>query len=179
MREIRRFGIFFEYFIKYFKGKGYDRMKWSLNMTIYLCYYLRINDKNCRKELVNKLNKFYKISFLKVPEYETRKITREMIIEEGKGIALNRALRENLFTTFVCIENTVPIIIIGKPGTGKSLSFQILFNTLKGENSESAMFRNMGKLYRYYYQGSETSTAEGIEQVFAKALNAKKKIQIV
>ena len=175
MREIRRFGIFFEYFIKYFKGKGYDRMKWSLNMTIYLCYYLRINDKNCRKELVNKLNKFYKISFLKVPEYETRKITREMIIEEGKGIALNRALRENLFTTFVCIENTVPIIIIGKPGTGKSLSFQILFNTLKGENSESAMFRNMGKLYRYYYQGSETSTAEGIEQVFAKALNAKKK----
>ena len=175
MREIRRFGIFFEYFIKYFKGKGYDRMKWSLNMTIYLCYYLRINDKKCRTELVNKLNKFYKVSFLKVPEYETRKITREMIIEEGKGIALNRALRENLFTTFVCIENTVPIIIIGKPGTGKSLSFQILFNTLKGENSESVMFRNRGKLYRYYYQGSETSTAEGIEQVFAKALNAKKK----
>ena len=37
------------------------------------------------------------------------------------------------------------------------------------------MFRDKGKLYRYYYQGSETSTAEGIEQVFAKALNAKKK----
>ena len=64
MREIRRFGIFFEYFIKYFRGKGYDRMKCSLNMTIYLCYYLRINDKEHRKELVNRLNKFYKISFL-------------------------------------------------------------------------------------------------------------------
>ena len=39
MREIRRFGIFFEYFIKYFRGRGYDRMKFSLNMTLYLCYY--------------------------------------------------------------------------------------------------------------------------------------------
>ena len=175
MREIRRFGIFFEYFIKYFKGKGYDRMKMSLNMTLYLCYYLRINDKEYRKELVDKLNKFYEKSFLIIPEREIRKITREMIIEEGKGIALNRALRENLFTTFTCIENMVPIIIVGKPGTGKSLSFQILFNTLKGENSESPMFRNIGKLYRYYYQGSETSTAEGIEQVFYKALKAKKK----
>ena len=37
------------------------------------------------------------------------------------------------------------------------------------------MFRNIGKLYRYYYQGSETSTAEGIEQAFSKALKAKKK----
>ena len=173
MREIRRFGIFFEYFIKYFKGKGYDRMKFSLNMTIYLCYYLRINDKKCRAELVKKLNKFYERSFLLLPENETRRITREMSIEQGKGIALNRALRENLFTCFTCIDNTVPIIIIGKPGTGKSLSFQILFNTLKGENSESLMFRDKGKLYRYYYQGSETSTAEGIEQVFNKALKAK------
>ena len=174
LREIRRFGIFFEYFVKYFKGKGYDRMKFSLNMTLYLCYYLRINDKKCREELVQKLNKFYKISFLKLPGTETRKITREMVIEQNKGIALNRALRENLFTCFVCIDNTVPIIIVGKPGTGKSLSFQILFNTLKGENSESIMFRDRGKLYRYYYQGSDTSIAEGIEQVFAKALNAKK-----
>ena len=37
------------------------------------------------------------------------------------------------------------------------------------------MFRDKGKLYRYYYQGSETSTAEGIEQVFDKALKAQLK----
>ena len=98
-----------------------------------------------------------------------------MFIEKGKGIALNRALRENLFTCYICIENTVPLIIIGKPGTGKSLSFQILYNTLKGEYSESEMFKDKGKLYRYYYQGSETSTAEGIEQVFEKALKAQQK----
>ena len=178
MREIRRFGIFFEYFIKHFKNieDTYKKMKASLNMTLYLCYYLRLNDKEYRKELAIDLNKFYDSNnFLKIPENEIRRITKEMLIEKGTGIALNRALRENLFTCYICIDNTVPLIIVGKPGTGKSLSFQILYNTLKGEYSESQMFRDKGKLYRYYYQGSETSTAEGIEQVFEKAFKAQLK----
>ena len=178
MREIRRFGIFFEYFIKYFKriDDTYKKMKASLNLTLYLCYYLRLNDKEYRKELANKLKDYYiSKNFLKTPENEIKIITKEMYIEKGQGIALNRALRENLFTCYICIENNVPLIIIGKPGTGKSLSFQILYNTLKGEYSESEMFRDKGKLYRYYYQGSETSTAEGIEQVFDKALKAQLK----
>ena len=176
MREIRRFGIFFEYFIKNSTNYSYKKMKFSLNMTLYLCYYLRLNDKAYRKELAQQLKIFYQYSsFLKVPETEIKKITEQMTIEKGKGIALNRALRENLFTCFTCIDNNVPLIIIGKPGTGKSLSFQILYNTLKGEYSDSEMFRKKGKLYRYYYQGSETSTAEGIEQVFNKANNAQKK----
>ncbi len=42
-----------------------------------------------------------------------------MTKEKGKGIALNRALRENLFTCFTCIYNNVPLIIVVKPGTGK------------------------------------------------------------
>ena len=174
LREIRRFGIFFEYFMKNFKEENRDKkMKWSLNMTLYLCYYLRINDKKKREELVKRLNKFYEESFLVVPESEIRRLTREMDINE-KGIALNRTLKENLFTCFTCIDNNVPIIIIGKPGTGKSLSFQILFNTLKGENSKSPLFRDKGILYRYYYQGSETSTSEGIDKVFKNARKAKK-----
>ena len=180
MREIRRFGIFFEYFLNHFKRyeSTYKKMKYSLNLTLYLCYYLRLNDKSYRKELSEELGKFYKESnFLNVPEKEIKLITKEMSIEKGKGIALNRALRENLFTCFVCIDNNVPLIIIGKPGTGKSLSFQILYNTLKGEYSNSPMFKEKGKLYRYYYQGSETSTAEGIEQVFAKAVKSQLKNQ--
>ena len=176
LREIRRFGIFFEYFIKYFNDSPSKKMKSSINMTLYLCYYLRLNDKGYRAELAQKLKHFYKgSSFLKIPDNEIKKITKEMSIEKGTGIALNRALRENLFTCFTCIDNKVPLIIIGKPGTGKSLSFQILYNTLKGEYSESEIFKTKGRLYRYYYQGSETSTAEGIEQVFNKASNAQKK----
>ena len=177
MREIRRFGIFFEYFIKYFNqnnNSDYKKMFQSQNMTLYLCYYLRLNEKHIRKELAKKLDKYYdKSTFLTLPEYEIKKITKQMMIEKNKGIALNRALRENLFTCFTCIINNVPLIIVGKPGTGKSLSFQILYNSMQGKYSENNLFKDKGKLYRFYYQGSETSTAEGIKQVFEKALATK------
>ena len=173
LREIGRFRIFFEYFLRYFKNidSSYRKMRKSLNITLYLCYYLRINDKNYRKELNDKLNdKFYSESdFITEPEIEIKYIANQMVIEKEKGIALNRALRENLFTCFVSIVNNIPLIIVGKPGTGKSLSFQILYNSKKGKHSESELFKNIGKLYRFYYQGSETSTAEGIEKVFSRA----------
>ena len=70
-------------------------MKLSLNMTLYLCYYLLLNDKKCREELANKLNRFFKEKFLYFPEKEVQKLTEIMSIEKGKGIALNRALKEN------------------------------------------------------------------------------------
>ena len=195
LREIRRFGIFFKYFILYFdniikKKESFkyntllmeknpsiiQKLKSSLNITLYLCYYLRLNDKKYREILAEKLNKFFEgNNFLRFPENEIKRITLEMSIEKGKGIALNRALRENLFTCFICIDNNIPLIIVGKPGTGKSLSFQILYNTLKGEYSESPMFRDKGKLYRYYYQGSETSTSEGIKKLFEKAIISREK----
>ena len=170
LREIRRFGIFFEYFIKYFKGNNYDSLKDSLNMALHLCYYLRLNDKECRNELAYELKTIFK-DFLRVPENEMNLITGDMTI--GEEIALNRALKENLYTCYLCIDNSVPLIIIGKPGTGKSLSFQILYNSLKGEYSEALRFQDKGKLYRYYYQGSSTSTSEGIKKVFEKAVIAK------
>ena len=178
MREIRRFGLFFEFFMKHFKNLSisYKKMQCSLNMTLYLCYYLRLNDKKDRQELAEKLKEFFQNhNFLSIPEGQVKEITSKMHIEKNKGIALNRALRENLFTIFVCIINKVPLIIVGKPGTSKSLSFQIVYNTMKGKYSENEFFKDKGKLYRYYYQGSETSTAEGIEQVYDKAMRAQKK----
>ena len=182
MREIRRFGIFFTFFIKYFDKEknmtifldAYRKMLYSLNISLYLCYYLRLNDKKDRNKLAKDLNPYFpNNNFIKFPESEIKKITEQMYIEKTKGIALNRALRENLFTIFMCITNNVPLIIVGKPGTSKSLSFQILYNTMKGEYSESEYFKDKGKLYRYYYQGSEASTSKGIEKVFSKAIKAQ------
>ena len=73
-------------------------------MTLYLCYYLRLNEKEYRKDLAKILDKYYdKSTFLTLPEYEIKKITKQMMIEKNKGIALNRALRENLFTCFTFI----------------------------------------------------------------------------
>ena len=44
---------------------------------------------------------------------------------------------------------------------------------MKGEYSESELLKNKGKLFRYYYQGSEKSTSKNIKKVFMKGLVSK------
>jgi hypothetical protein len=44
-------------------------------------------------------------------------------------IALNETLSENLFVTIICILNRVPIFLVGKPGTSKSITCVLHFST--------------------------------------------------
>ena len=41
------------------------------------------------------------------------------------GIAMNAALMENLFVTTICIFNRLPIFVVGKPGSSKTLTMQV------------------------------------------------------
>ena len=179
LREIRRFNIFFNFFQDYLKNKSkykfnyiekFDLLIGTLNITLYLCYYLRISDKKIREELENILNESFEgKSFIEMPEKEIDYITEQFNIDYEKGIALNRSLKENLFTSFVCIINRIPLIIVGKPGEGKSLSIQTINQTMKGIYSKSPLFQEYPQLYIYTYQGSETSTSQGIIETFDKA----------
>ena len=179
LREIRRFNIFFKFFIDYLQKKSkykeqyrdtYDLLLAALNITIYLCYYLRISDKKIREELSTRLLAYFdKRPFLEIPNREVLYIAEQFIIDVDKGIALNRSLKENLFTSFVCIVNRIPLIIVGKPGEGKSLTIQTVNNTMKGIYSKSDLFKEYPQLFMYNYQGSQTSTSQGIIETFDKA----------
>lgn len=63
------------------------------------------------------------------------------LIQPNQIIAINQALKENTFTTFVCIMNKIPILIIGNPGSSKSLSINILASNLSGKSSDREFFR--------------------------------------
>jgi hypothetical protein len=63
------------------------------------------------------------------PEAEINYWTKKMEIYEG--IAFNGVLKETLYTCYISIETNIPLIIVGKPGTGKALSYNILYNALK------------------------------------------------
>ena len=178
LREVRRFNIFFKYFTNYLSNDSEYKNKYSsikekfidsINLTTYLCYYLRLSEKEFRKKLQKDLTEIFGKDFLDVPMREESFIAEQFIIEKEKGIALNRALRENLFTLFVCTVNSVPLIICGKPGTGKSLSVNSLYSSMKGNYSKSKLFRQYKQLYISSYQGSETSTSQGIKEAFARA----------
>ena len=202
LRELRRFSIFYIYFKNYLSIKKkseeknemqiylwiknlffddlneYNIYKYSVILSIFMCYYLRIKKKEDRKEFAEKMNEIFRknfnINFLDIPKREEEYIINNIKLPEG--IAKNEALLNNLFVLFICITAKIPLFIVGKPGCSKSLSVQLLFKSMKGEDSESAIFKNLPKLYYNSYQGSLASTSQGILKIFQKARRILKQL---
>ena len=202
LREIRRYNIFYEFFFGYLKDKKeklvdyfnnedpekdlydkwneYDLQLNAINLSIYICYYLRISNKKLREKLVEKLNEINEIfndrKFLDLPLLEMKFISDNMNIPEG--IAKNKALSENIFALFCAINTRTPIFIVGKPGCSKSLSIQLIVKSMKGSSFKNEFFKKyFAKLVVFSYQGSLTSTSEGVETIFNKANNAMRKFK--
>ena len=196
LREIRRFSIFYEFFVDYFlkNKKTFEKLdqnesyikiddfyknltkseiyKNSIKLSIYLCYYMRLTSQEFRKQLATKMNKLFGDNFIEIPEHEQQFIAGN--IELGVGIAKNRALLENLFTLFACINAKIPLFIVGKPGCSKSLSVQLLFKAMQGDSSDNFLFKSLPKLFINAFQGSLGSTSKGVLNIFKTARNILK-----
>ena len=61
----------------------------------------------------------------------------------GNNIARNAALRENVFMMLVCISVRIPLFLIGKPGSSKSLAKSIILRSMKGQNSSSQLLKGL------------------------------------
>ena len=86
-----------------------------------------------------------------------------------KNIALNTALRENVFMMVVCIENRLPLFLVGKPGSSKSLAKSIVVNSMQGRSSSNKLLKHLKQVQLFQYQCSQFSTAESIQEVFEAA----------
>ena len=187
LRDIRRFIIFYDWFLKYlinestqkdfYKDNSQKLLKDCLNLTIYLCYYLRISDITLRNEFKIKIGLILENNFLEVPLKEENYIAQQFLSDNkndnnnnngGDEIILNRMLKENLLTLFVCINAREPLIIIGKPGTGKTLSINCVSNSMRGIYSEKEYFKRKYGLAIYRYQGSEKTKSKDIVNAFKK-----------
>jgi hypothetical protein len=89
------------------------------------------------------------------------------------GIARNDAIKENIFTTVVCFVTRTPLILIGPPGTSKTLSVNIVVQNMSGDE-RNAFFQNFPKVDMFLYLASEHSTAIEVEQNFATAIERQK-----
>ena len=45
-------------------------------------------------------------------------------------------MKENIILLFLSVCTKIPLIIVGKPGTGKSLSSKLIINSMKRECSK-------------------------------------------
>ena len=94
-------------------------------------------------------------------------------IELDKGIGKNQLLKENLFLLFLALVTKIPLIIVGKPGTGKSLSAQLIYNSMRGKyskpkNGKKSFFTKYPQINQTYFQGSESTAPEDVENLFKK-----------
>ena len=192
LREVRRFIILYEFFVEYLKKKKADIISnnnyskklskedassykaftrkdifiHGISLSIYICYYLRINSKKHREKLEDIMEDYIN-NFLDLPHKEQNFLANR--IQPPEGIAKNRALLENIFTLFFCINCKIPVFICGKPGCSKSLSVQLLYKAMRGDSSDDEFFKRMPRLFMNSYQGSLTSTSKGVLNIFKKA----------
>ena len=142
----------------------------TVNLCLFMCYYLRIIDPEKRNLLSERMTNKLKFDFLDYPLKLQNEIIENIFFDkEIKGIAKNKALKDNIFSLFVCLNNNVPVFICGKAGSSKTLSFSLLFESMKGKYSKNIFFQKYPSLYVTSYQGSLTSTSEEIKKIFKNA----------
>ena len=74
---------------------------------------------------------------------------RATIEATGQNIAHNEALRENVMMMAVCISVRIPLFLIGKPGSSKSLAKTIIGNSMKGNASSNEFLSNFKEVMSF------------------------------
>ncbi len=59
----------------------------------------------------------------------------------GDNIARNAALRENVFMMTICVELRIPLFLVGKPGSSKSLAKAIISESMRGKDSRTDLLK--------------------------------------
>ena len=148
-----------------------NQLTTSFLLSLSICYrarltYRRSFDATLVLHFQNPLNEL-KNEYIIETEIERCQSAIVDSMKIGDHIAKNSALKENLFLMFVCIELRIPLFIIGKPGSSKSLAKTIISHSMDGEGSrEDSKLRFFKQLHMLSYQCSQLSTSEGILNLF-------------
>ena len=196
-RDIQRVFILYKWLKKLFKTfQKYDyedELSRCIRAVVVSCamvYYLRLNEKYrakfeeeieipIKEILTHRLeHPNSQIQFKQALEDEIDWLMDKIVIPPR--IARTVALRENIYAIVVCTMNKIPLIIVGPPGSSKTLSFKIAVSNLQGSVSKADAFRNE-KVFKmldpYIYQCSRHSTSTEIDMVFKRAIDRQKTLK--
>ncbi|KAF0511754.1 e3 ubiquitin-protein ligase [Gigaspora margarita] len=194
LRDVKRAIKLFKFFKKYNPSTKHITDPLEIRpmiLALSLCYLFRLHNPSQRKlyreeiiAIIEKDPKYNKEPSKRQKHKQKQKIkdlfeeniskeqemyTKKMQFPEGT--ALNEALLENILVMIVCVLTRIPVFIIGAPGSSKSLAVRIISMNLQGADSRDPYFRTLPQIYMIPFQGSASSTSEGIEKVFDTAKN--------
>ncbi|XP_028416584.1 E3 ubiquitin-protein ligase rnf213-alpha-like [Dendronephthya gigantea] len=150
----------------------------ALILGIGVCYYARLNT---REEYCQEISRYFDNS-CPLPgggrrmQREIERCQRGFLngIQVGQNIAKNIALSENVFMMAICTELRIPLFVVGKPGSSKSLAKDVISTNMKAGNSQSELFKNLKQIHMQSYQCSPLSTPEGIVSTFKQCAKLQK-----
>ena len=94
------------------------------------------------------------------------------------GIADTRGLQENVFMVVVCCLAQVPFMIVGPPGSSKTLAVTVVDENARGQYSKSEFYKAVPNMVPFRYQCSRRSTSNEIELVFERAIDRQLKANV-
>ncbi|XP_057716646.1 E3 ubiquitin-protein ligase rnf213-alpha-like isoform X2 [Corythoichthys intestinalis] len=143
-----------------------DPVMWSLIMALGVCYHACLEQKDKYRQCVSRSLP---------PGYTPEKIKGEITLMQdlllsgvpmADTIARNAALKENVFMMVICIELKIPLFLVGKPGTSKSLSKTLVADAMQSRAAHSDLFKMFKQVHLVSFQCSPHSTPDGIINIF-------------
>ena len=180
-RDIQRVFIFYQWLMKIYarfnphnetQEKHHRR---AVLVSLGIVYFMRLNSKYRPKyrgflDTYDKLDS--EVTFSDAYEGELKWFIDR--VELPPNIAKTEALMENVFATIACTMTRTPLIIVGDPGSSKTISFNIVTANLKGKESKIETYRHTDifqSLDRHFYQCSHRTTSKEVEKIFKRAIN--------
>ncbi|XP_026723294.1 E3 ubiquitin-protein ligase rnf213-alpha-like [Athene cunicularia] len=144
----------------------------ALVLSVGVCYYVSLES---RQDYLEEVAKSFSVAASRLQQ--EIELCQEVFLDHlslPKATACNNALRENIFMMVVCMDLRVPLFLVGKPGSSKSLSKTIAVDAMEGTLSRSPLFKRCKEIQLVSFQCSPHSKPEGIISTFRQCAQFQK-----
>ncbi|XP_009695289.1 PREDICTED: E3 ubiquitin-protein ligase RNF213-like [Cariama cristata] len=144
----------------------------ALVLSVGVCYYVSLDS---RQVYLEEIAKCFSVPASRLQQ--EIELCQEVFLDNlyiPKATACNNALRENIFMMVVCMDLRVPLFLVGKPGSSKSLSKTIAVDAMEGTLSRSPLFKRCKEVQLVSFQCSPHSKPEGIISTFRQGAQFQK-----
>ncbi|XP_034715873.1 E3 ubiquitin-protein ligase rnf213-beta isoform X2 [Etheostoma cragini] len=155
-------------------NEAYKTLK-CLTLSVGVCYYPSLVDK---EHYLSVICRYFPDPLCSSTALEEQISTCQDFflqnIKTRETIAKNIALKENVFLMVVCIELRIPLFLVGKPGSSKSLAKTVVADAMQGQNSHFELFKELKQVHMVSFQCSPHSSPEGIIGTFKNCARFQK-----
>ncbi|KAI4894839.1 hypothetical protein NFI96_022184, partial [Prochilodus magdalenae] len=144
----------------------------SLILAVGVCYSASLEDRKEYMELTARA-----LSLTGSEMLEEIDLCQEVFVDNvdiPAATAKNDALKENIFMMVVCMNLRLPLFLVGKPGSSKSLSKTVAADALQGKSSCSELFKSYKQAQLLSFQCSAHSSSDGIISTFRQCAQLQK-----